>query len=89
MNNKELVQRIKTEIDRFVEDQQQPKPFFQPGQISAELHGFFADLLYVEKVNDELLVNFLIGLFNANKKPSKDEIAQLLEAVSYSFSTMV
>jgi len=77
-----LEKKIKGEIDRFLTDQHQAKPRFKPKDIPAEIHGYLADLLFIDHVQNEALVGFIISLLYEMQKRTDKDIIDLLADIS-------
>lgn len=84
----DLVEELKKITDRFIEDQEREKPLDKPENIADEIHGNLADLMFIDKVENDTLVGFIIGLFYAESKPSHEQVLQLLRTVRYALNNL-
>ena len=88
MKDNKLIQEINVVIDRYLTELKGPSPSFKPQDVAAELHGPLADMIYVDKVENEPLVSFIITLLYVRKNRTDEEILALLEDLSAALGEM-
>ncbi len=83
----DLIGKLRVNIDRYLEDQKSNKPVHQIADIPLGIRGYLADLLYIDKVENDALVNFIGILLHTHKGRSDAEIMRLLTDISSSLGS--
>jgi hypothetical protein len=77
----ELIKELRAVFKRFLDDQASPKPTFRPSQVAGEIHGNLADMIFIDKVENETLVYFVLELVNVASDGSDEEILKQLKNI--------
>src|SRR4051812_18776000 len=77
----QLITELKAIFDRYIEDQSKPQPHHKIQSLPSEIHGSLSDLLFIDKVDNDALVNFITGLLYTHENRSDVEIISLVKDI--------
>jgi hypothetical protein len=83
----ELITRTKDIFDLYLNQSAVPEDDTDIQDIIDDIHGQLADILFIDKVENDALVNFIIGLIILQRGRDAPEIMRTLEDVREVLST--
>ncbi len=88
MSDLELAQKIRSIVDRYVDDQLSDKKLHELKDVPSGIHGELADLLFIDKVENELFVNLILSLL-IYKERTDEDIMTLLKDLRGALSSVI
>jgi hypothetical protein len=77
---REEIESIKSIIQHHWDDQKSPNPTSKIHDIPSEIHGPLVEMVELDKVENEILIDFIIAQLHARER-SDQEILTLLEDI--------
>jgi hypothetical protein len=78
----DLINKLNKIIKIYIDDQARQSPLHEIKNVPSEIHGHLADLLFIDKVENEALVNFIVGMLYADKNIDDAETMKLIRNIS-------
>ncbi len=77
-NSKDLVVHLKDVFDWYIADQVSRTPRHKIENVPTEIQGELVDLLYADKVSEQVFIRLLLGMILVVQKKRKKEILPAL-----------